>query len=339
MRRLDGAGRQADELREMMERQVGHLVRLVDDLLDVSRILRGKIELRFETLDLATVLARAVETTLPLIESQGHELSLSLGPEATYVEGDPVRLAQVFANLLNNAAKYTERGGQIGVAVESNSGEVTIRVQDNGIGISPEMLPRVFDVFSQAERSLDRSQGGLGLGLTLVQRLTEMHGGAVEAHSEGLGRGSEFRVRLPQAHVPGGAARAMPDSRAAIPLRRILVVDDNADAVNSLAQLLRLEGHEVRTAYDGPGAVETAKAFRPHVAILDIGLPGLNGHEVARQLRQAGLEELVLIAVTGYGQAQDRRHTLEAGFDHHLVKPINPDELPWLFIRGASSGV
>ncbi len=324
----------AVRVREMMERQVDHMVRLVDDLLDVGRILRGKIDLQTAPVDLATVVGRAVETTQPVIDTQGHEIRVDLPPAPVRVVGDADRLAQVFANLLNNAAKYTEKGGHIRVAVGRDGGSAVVRVSDDGVGMAPELLPRVWDLFTQAERSLDRSQGGLGLGLTLVRRLVEMHGGTVEARSEGLGRGSEFVVRLPAveelAASSPAAARPAPGRG-----RRVLVVDDNTDAADSLAMLLGLGGHDVRTAYHGQAALELAPAFRPDVVVLDIGLPGMSGYETAHWLRlQPDMDSVVLVALTGYGQDEDRRKSREAGFDHHLVKPVDPDALRALFEGG-----
>jgi signal transduction histidine kinase/CheY-like chemotaxis protein len=313
----------------MMERQVTHMVRLVDDLLDVSRILRGKVTLHNEILDLGTILSQALETAHPLIAEQGHQLIVSYGPGAMQVEGDAVRLTQIFANILNNAAKYTEPGGQITVSTERSSNDrFLVSIRDTGIGIAPDMLPRVFDLFSQAERSLDRSQGGLGLGLTLVKRLIEMHGGEVRVRSDGLGQGTEFQVELPAA-TPDSArlATARPlDAAATQRSLRILVVDDNRDAANSLASLLAARAHQVSTKYDGESSLEEARHFQPDVVLLDIGLPGMSGHEVARRLRN-GNESPILIAVTGYGQSEDRRLTSEAGFDFHLVKPIEFSEL------------
>jgi PAS domain S-box-containing protein len=321
--------------RELIDRQVVHLARLVDDLLDVSRITRGKIKLHKEPLELATVIARAVEASRPLIEERRHALAVSLPPNPVPLLGDATRLAQVFSNLLNNAAKYTEQGGQIGLTVETDGGAAVVRVRDSGVGISPELLPRVFDLFVQGDRSLARSEGGLGIGLTLVKSLVEMHGGTVEAFSDGPGRGSEMRVRLPVLEgrrgqgpgpAPAGAARTRTASR------RVLVVDDQADAAESLAMLLRAEGHEVRTAPDGAAALEAARAYHPEVILLDIGLPRMDGYEVARRIRaQAGLEDVVLVAVTGYGQEEDRRRAAAAGFDAHLVKPADLAALLALF--------
>jgi PAS domain S-box-containing protein len=317
---------------EMIQRQVKHLSRLVDDLLDVSRITRGKITLRKEPVELAAVVAQAVEASRPLMEARRHELRVHLPAEAVRVEADTTRLAQVVANLLTNAAKYTPEGGHIQLTVEAGPGEAVIRVRDNGMGMSAELLPHVFDLFTQGDRSLARSEGGLGIGLTLVKSLVEMHGGTVEAHSEGPGKGSEFVVRLPP--LPAGALKTAEEEkgRHAPSPCRVLVVDDNKDAAESLALLVQVAGHEVRTAHDGPTALEVAKTFRPEVVFLDIGLPRMDGYEVARQLRrQPGLEKVVLAAVTGYGQEEDRRRTHEAGIDEHLVKPVDPTELEKVF--------
>jgi signal transduction histidine kinase len=324
--------------REMIDRQVKHLARLVDDLLDVSRITTGKVQLRTGPVDLAVVIARAVETSRPLIDSRRHELAVRLPPEALVVEADPIRLAQVVSNLLNNAAKYAEEGGHIELTVGAGRGEAVVRVRDDGMGIAADLLPRVFDLFTQGDRSLARSEGGLGIGLTLVRSLVELHGGRVEGHSEGPGRGSEFVVRLPLKQLQmedcrskiektietaSGASNRQP----AIGYRqskRVLVVDDNADAAESLAMLLRAEGHEVRTAYDGPAALEAAAVIRPEAVLLDIGLPRMDGYEVARRLRRdVGLKEALLVAVTGYGQEEDRRRVEQAGFDAYLVKPAD----------------
>jgi two-component system CheB/CheR fusion protein len=313
-----------ERARDVIDRQVQHLARLVDDLLDVSRITRGKIRLHREPVELAATLSRAVETSRPLLDARRHRLTVTLPPEPVLVEGDATRLAQVLANLLNNAAKYTGEDGAIGVRVEREGDEAVVRVRDNGSGIPAELLPRVFDLFTQGDRSLARSEGGLGIGLTLVKRLVEMHGGSVTGHSDGPGHGSEFVVRLPalersRAPAPGDAAgsgRPMP--------RRVLVVDDSEDAAESLATVLRIGGHEVCTAYDGPAALRTAEAFRPEVVLLDIGLPGMDGFEVGRRLReQTGMRRALLVAVTGYGQEEDRRRAEQVGFDAHLVKPAD----------------
>jgi CheY-like chemotaxis protein len=316
---------------DLIDRQVQQMVRLVDDLLDVSRITRGKITLRTEAVDVATVVARAVETCRPLMDERKHELTVSLPPEPVRVEGDTTRLAQVVSNLLNNAAKYTEEGGRIGLTVQQEGGEAVLRVRDSGVGIPADMLSNVFDLFTQVNRSLDRSQGGLGIGLTLVHRLIEMHRGSVRAFSAGPNQGSEFVVRLP-ALAGQGAEEPSPNGTAEPaapgPTRRILVVDDNTDGADSLALVLGLSGHDVRTAYDGPAAVEAATSFLPEVVLLDIGLPGIDGYEVARRLRKhPGLEEILLVALTGYGQDEDRRRAEEAGFDVHLVKPVDASTL------------
>ncbi len=321
----------AERSRDMMERQVHHLVRLVDDLLDVSRVMRGKIELRKERVELATVIARAVETVQPLVDAQRHELNVRMSSDSLLLDADPVRLAQVVANLLTNAAKYTEPNGRIWLTAERDGDMAVLRVRDNGIGIVPAMLPRIFDLFVQVDHAATRSQGGLGIGLTLVKNLVEMHNGIVQVRSEGLGHGSEFVVKLPlvvQAHrrndsPEGGRPADQPPSSSG---KRLLVVDDNQDAADSLATLLRLQGHEVRAAYSGMAALEMTKTYSPDVVFLDIGMPGMDGYEVARRLRQTpGLEKAVLAALTGWGQKEDRRRTAEAGFNHHLVKPVEPE--------------
>jgi signal transduction histidine kinase/integral membrane sensor domain MASE1/ActR/RegA family two-component response regulator len=318
----------AARARGVLERQVQHLTRLVDDLLDVSRVMRGRIELHKEPLDLGAAVARAVETVQPLMDARGHELTVELPAEPVPLEADLVRLAQVFANLLHNAAKYTEPGGDIRLSAAREDAGVVVRVRDNGVGIAADLLPHVFELFVQADRSIARSHGGLGIGLTVVRRLVEMHGGSVTAHSDGPDRGSEFVVRLPvsAATLPPPGKSGGPGGPA--PARRVLVVDDNADAADSLAQLLRLAGHEVRVAYDGPAALEAARTYRPDAVLLDIGLPGMSGYEVAKLLRtQPGPRPTLLVAVTGYGRQEDRRRSREAGFDVHLTKPVDPHEL------------
>ena len=272
------------------------------------------------------VVNSAVEASRPLIEKWGHGLTVTIPPQSIQIEADPTRMAQVLSNLLNNAAKYMDQGGRIWVIAERENGHVLIRVKDTGIGIPAETLPRIFDMFTQVDRSLERSEGGLGIGLTLVQRLVEMHGGTVEARSDGPGKGSEFVVRLAVAEVkdqkPQGAA--CDGEKGAAPAgRRILVVDDNRDAADSLGMLLRMMGNEVHTAHDGLEAVRAAAAFQPEVVLLDLGLPKLNGYEAARRIReQDGGADMVLIAVTGWGQEEDRRRSKEAGFDHHMTKPV-----------------
>jgi PAS domain S-box-containing protein len=328
--RLDSGTLQ--QTRAMMERQVHHLVRLVDDLLDVSRVTRGKIELRKESVELANVVARAVETVQPLIAVQGHRLDLSLPNESLLLDADPVRLAQVVGNLLVNAAKYTEANGHIWLAATREGDAVTLRVRDDGIGIAPELLPQIFELFVQADHTSSKAQGGLGVGLTLAQNLVQMHGGTIEAHSAGLGKGSEFVVRLPllvreqespSERVEAGGVLERPSTG-----RRVLVVDDNRDAATSLAMLLRMLGHEAEIAHDGVTALASASTFLPHLVLLDIGMPGMDGYEVARRLRQQpGMESIMLAALTGWGQMEDRRRTLEAGFHHHLVKPLEVSAL------------
>jgi signal transduction histidine kinase len=319
--------------REVIERQVENLTRLVDDLLDVSRIAQGKIALKRENLDLAAVVARALETSRPLIEARKHKLTVKLPPQPVRLNGDLIRLAQVISNLLSNAAKYTGEGGAIRLTVETVNDEVVVRVEDNGIGIPAEDLQRIFDLFIQAERALDRAQGGLGIGLTLARGVVEMHGGRIEAFSDGPGRGSQFVARLPAlVDAPGGACESsfvVKDAGiGASKTCRVLVVDDNVDSAESLSVVLALEGHKTKTAHDGPSALELARAFRPQVTLLDLGLPGMSGYEVARELRkQPGGRKAKLIALTGYGQEEDRRKSREAGFDHHLTKPVDYDAL------------
>lgn len=319
------------QLRDMAERQVQHMAKLLDDLLDVSRISRGRIELRKENCDLATILARTVEGVRPIVEERDHELTVALPTRPLRVEADATRLEQVMMNLLINAVKYTDPAGKIWLSAERDGSEAVLRVRDTGIGIAAAMLPRIFDLFVQAERRLERSQGGLGIGLTLVKRLVELHGGRVEAHSPGLGRGSEFVVRLPAAPDPAFSASVIgpgADLQHAAPARRVLVVDDNVDAADSLAMLLKLGGHEVRVAYDGPTALLVAQAFHPQIALLDIGMPTMDGYEVARRLReQPEPRPELIVAMTGWGQDTDRRRSSDAGFDHHLVKPVEPAAL------------
>jgi PAS domain S-box-containing protein len=316
-----------EQIRQMAERQVQHVVRLVDDLLDVSRILRGRIALRKESVELAHVVARGAETAQPMIDAQGQQLITALPPEPLRLEGDPTRLAQVVSNLLHNAAKFSARAGRIWLTVERLGDTAVLRVRDEGAGIPADLLPRVFDLFTQEDRSLERSQGGLGIGLTVVRKLVELHGGTVTAHSEGPGKGSEFVVRLPgilEARSPG-PAEAGPAPGPAPVARRVLVVDDNVDAAESVAMILRLSGHEIRLAHSGPEALKAAEKYRPEVVVLDIGLPGISGYEVAKRLRQQPtFRETLLIAVTGYGQEEDQRRSREAGFDRHLVKPVDP---------------
>ncbi len=284
-----------------------------------------------EVMELAAVVARAVETAQPAVQAEGLQLTVSLSPEPLWVDGDAVRLAQVVANLLNNAAKYTEHGGRIWLTTAREGGEAVLRVRDTGIGIAPEALPRLFDMFFQAERRTRESQGGLGLGLSLVKGLIDLHGGKVEAHSAGPGTGSEFVVRLPLLVRSEDGGERTPSASAApekLPRRRVLVVDDNVDAADSLAVLLRLQGQEVRVAYDGPTALARAEAEPPAIAFLDLGMPKMDGYELARAFRShPALKGVVLVALTGWGQPEDRRRSKEAGFDHHLVKPVEADAL------------
>jgi len=308
---------------DVLKRQLKHISRLVDDLLDISRITRGKLELRKERIDLMEVLQRAVETAGPQMRLHGHNLTVEQPDSPVWMDADPARLEQIVGNLLNNAAKYTDPGGDIRLALRVCSGQAVIRVEDNGFGISPEMLPRIFDLFAQEDRSLDHSSGGLGIGLTLVKSLVEMHGGTVAAHSEGPGEGSLFTVRLPALEGSQEASGQHEQLRAAR-AQTILVVDDNLDAVHTLAELLRGSGHQVWVAHDGPTAIEAARKLTPGLVLLDIGLPGMDGYEVARALRlQEGLERTRLVALTGYGNADDRRRSRDAGFDYHLVKPVD----------------
>jgi PAS domain S-box-containing protein len=315
---------------EIMQRQVGQMVRLVDDLLDVARITTGKVELRCEPFDLAAAIADAAETSQLALADREQPFTITAPPRPIYVNADRTRLAQVFANLLNNSAKYSEPGQPVSIAFARDGGDAVVRVRDAGIGIHPEMLPRVFDMFRQADRTGGRSRGGLGIGLSLVRRITELHGGTVSAHSEGLGLGSEFVVRIPAmpeavAGVPAGNVQHGQSGNGGTARRRILVVDDNLDAAEALAALLAIDGHETRIAHDGPEAIELAKRFHPDVVFLDIGMPTLDGHETARLIRQQPWgKDMVLVALTGWGQHEDRRRSQDAGFNHHLVKPADP---------------
>jgi two-component system, chemotaxis family, CheB/CheR fusion protein len=321
-----------DELQwatKIIDRQTEHMTRLVDDLLDVARITRGTIELRREPVDIADVLKAAVEASSALIER--HHQQLRVTPPATplYVEGDVTRLTQIVANLLDNAAKYTDAGGRIWLSAERDGEDAVIRVKDTGIGISAELLPRIFDMFTQSALPLERAQGGLGVGLSLVDRLVKLHGGTVSAHSSGPGQGSQFTVRLPAWNTPRPAPEARPETlKPGDHQCRVLVVDDNEDSVDSLAMLLRMLGHEVATSNDGESALELSEQFRPDVAILDIGLPKLNGYDLAKQIREKPwARELVLVALTGWGQEQHRRRSAESGFNHHLTKPVELEVL------------
>jgi PAS domain S-box-containing protein len=319
-------GETAATFRDVIERQVAHMKRLLDDLLDVSRVSRGKIELRRELLELAPLLQRAVEVSRPHMAEKDQRLSVTSPSAPVLVDADPVRLVQVFGNLLNNAAKYSERGGSIEVELAVEDREAVVRVRDHGVGMSPELLERAFDLFVQDTRAFDRAQGGMGIGLTMVRSLVNMHGGQVHAFSDGPGRGCEMVVRLPRASEavppPGPAPPRRAPVTAARPLR-ILVVDDNVDAANTLGQLLEVLGHQVALAHDGPGALTTAAAAPPEMVFVDIGLPGMDGYALATALRAAGLDRVSLVAVTGYGRDQDIRRSSEHGFEHHLVKPVD----------------
>jgi two-component system CheB/CheR fusion protein len=311
----------------IIERQVGQMARLLDDLLDVSRIAQDKLALRKKRVSLDSVLESAIETSRPLLEQQGHRFQLDVLPGPIYLEADAARLAQAFSNLLNNAAKYTDRGGTVSMTVRQEAKEAIISVKDNGIGIEADMLPKLFHRFSQAGAALGRAQGGLGIGLALVRGLVEMHGGTVRAHSAGPGYGSEFVVRLPVGPVRGAAVAHQEEPKQPGAARmRILVADDNQDAAETLSVLLGMMGHEVRTASDGQEAVDMATTFRPAAGLLDIGMPNLNGYDAAMRIR-AALPGVLLIAMTGWGQEDDLRKATAAGFDHHLVKPVNPDHL------------
>jgi signal transduction histidine kinase/ActR/RegA family two-component response regulator len=314
--------------RAVIDRQVRHLTRLVDDLLDVSRIARGKIELSRDNVELSRIVAQAVEMASPLLEERRHNLVLRVPRSGLTVNGDMTRLSQVVQNLLTNAAKYTEPGGQIEVEARAVDGSIELVVKDNGVGIPEDMLPTLFDLFVQGRQSVDRSQGGLGLGLTLVRTLVGLHGGTVEAHSEGAGHGSQFIVRLPQSPAPPAKRRRSEVRRQATKKHgmRVLVVDDNRDAALMLAEAMESFGYEARVASDGPAALEAAVRFNPHAVLLDLGLPVIDGYEVADRLRTAGVS-VPLIAVTGYGQETDRARSEMAGFAAHFVKPVDLDEL------------
>jgi PAS domain S-box-containing protein len=316
------------QMRGVIGRQVDHLSRLVDDLLDVSRITQGKISLQIEPVDVNRVLSAGVELARPLIDERRHRLTLRPLIEPAPIAGDFTRLVQVIGNLLNNAGKYTPEGGEIVLSAERDGAAVVIRVVDNGAGIDAELLPHVFELFTQAPRTPDRAQGGLGIGLSLVHSIVGLHGGSVQARSDGAGKGSELVVRLPvSAGRPDAAPGAERPRRSSAARRRIVVVDDNRDAADSMAALLELRGHDVHVAYDGPRGLALALAQRPHFAFVDIGLPGIDGHEVARRLRHENGAETVLVALTGYGRDEDRVVSKDAGFDHHLVKPVPSEAL------------
>jgi PAS domain S-box-containing protein len=331
--RLDPSRR--ERALDIAHRQTDQLGWLVDDLLDVARITRGRIMLRKQQVSLAAIVEQAVEGVRSFIEDRGHALTVSPPPDDVRLEADPARLEQVLVNLLTNAAKYTPPGGRIDVTAARHGDEVVISVRDSGIGIAAETLPRVFDLFTQAARGLDRAQGGLGIGLTVARRLVELHGGRIEARSEGAGKGAEFVVRLA---APRAAGALAPAPHAAQPFRpgraRIVLVEDNLDAAETLTMLLELLGHDVRVVHDGVAAIDVARANPPDVMLMDIGLPGMDGYEVARRIRQSpDLKHIVLVALTGYGADDDRQRAFAAGFDHHLVKPVNLEKLEGLVTR------
>jgi CheY-like chemotaxis protein len=329
--RMDDTGEHALKARTIIERQVGHMVRLVDDLLEVSRISQGKIELRSEPVDVSAVILSAIETSRPAVEAGKHRLSMTLPTESLAVKGDFVRLGQVVANLLNNAARYTSSAGTISVSAERDDGHAVIAVRDSGVGIEPGMLPRIFEMFVQIERPGHRAKGGLGIGLSLARNLVKLHGGEISARSDGLGKGSTFEVRLPliSSAVPKTANEVPPDcEKARHSVKRVLVVDDNVDAAQSLGMMLVAMGHQVRVEHAGTAALEAARAEAPDVALLDIGMPEMDGLELARRLRrEPGLQNVRLAAVTGFGGQEDVARSKAAGFDEHLVKPVSPDVL------------
>jgi PAS domain S-box-containing protein len=331
MRLAEGDAGAIAQARQIMERQLEHMVRLIDDLLDISRINRNKMELRRSRVLLADVISSAVEISRPMIEIAGHRLTVSLPPEPVYLDADLTRLSQVFGNLLTNSAKYTQRGGRIWLTAERRGKDVFISVRDNGIGIPAESLHSIFDMFSQVDRSIERSTGGLGIGLALVKGLVEMHGGTVTAESAGVGQGSTVTVRLPVLEVQSeqvkeNAPQGGPSANG--PARRILVVDDNKDSARSMAKLLQLRGNEVRTAHDGLEAVKAAEELRPEVILMDVGMPRLSGYEAARRIRQQPWgQSITIIALTGWGQEGDRVQSREAGCDGHLVKPVDIRDL------------
>jgi two-component system CheB/CheR fusion protein len=337
LRRLPAGAAESHETRDMIERQVVQLARLVDDLLDVARIGAGRIALRREVVDVRAVVGRAIEMSRPLIDDRRHRLSISLPGEPVPVDADAARLAQVVSNLLNNSAKYTDPGGEIRVSAELTYDEARIRVADNGIGIARDDLPGIFELFNRVDRSQAYAAGGLGIGLTLARRLVEMHSGALEASSEGPGRGSQFVVRLPL--TPAGVQPDMPSPSppvAASHRRRILLVDDNESFAAAMTSLLKLKGHEVRTVHDGAASVAAAREFGPHIVLLDIGLPGIRGYDIAREMRgDPALAKATIVAMTGYGREQDQRKAMAAGFHYHLTKPVDDEALSLLIDASA----
>lgn len=329
-----------ERTRAIIERQLAQMVRLIDDLLDVSRITRGTIELRRHRMHLQDAILSAVETTRPLIDTNRHDLRITLPEEPIAMDADLTRLAQAFANVLHNAAKYTEPGGRIALVAERLGSRAVVRVVDNGIGIEPELLPRIFGLFMQADPAQKAARGGLGVGLSLVKQLIEGHGGTITAHSEGLGRGSEFVIMLPVALSAPAAPVKVLATPAATPRRRVLVVDDNEDSVESLRALIELMGHDCATALDGPGAIAKAYEYRPDMILLDIGMPGMNGNDACRAIRSEPWgHDIHMVALTGWGQAEDRERTRAAGFDRHLVKPVEPAVLAQVLAEAVPGAV
>jgi signal transduction histidine kinase/ActR/RegA family two-component response regulator len=329
---------QLHELRGMMQRQVRQMTRLIDDLLDVSRISRGKISLRLERVELRSLVTTAIETVKPIITANDQRLELCLLPQPVFVRCDATRVAQVVGNVVHNAAKYTPESGEIRVTVSREQATARISVRDTGCGIPPQLLSNIFEMFQQVDQTLDRAQGGLGIGLTLAKRLIEMHGGSIEAHSDGEGRGSEFVISLPADLAEAAKVESGPvaPTRHELPRHRILVVDDLHESAQTLARILRAMGQEVATAHDGPSALTRVGEHKPDVVFLDIAMPGMNGYEVARRIRAAnGVEPPVLVALTGYGQDEDRRRAREAGFDFHLTKPTSTEQLTSVLSRNA----
>ena len=325
MKRADDNPQVIEPALGTIERQVRHMTRLIDDLLDVNRISQGNLRLRLEEVELASVIHHVVEAIRPACESAQVELTVTLPSQPVYLHADPVRLAQVFGNLLHNGCKFSKARGKISLAVERQQGDVVVTVRDSGIGIPSDVLPKIFEMFTQGDQSLERSQGGLGIGLTLVRRLVTMHGGSVQGVSDGTDRGSEFIVRLPTLDKNPESPSPDPTVDEAMPItaRRILVVDDNRDAAESMSILLTLSGNETQVAFDGEEAVKAAAAFRPDIVLLDIGMPKLNGYDAARRIReQPWSKGMVLVALTGWGQEENRKKTADAGFDAHLVKPV-----------------
>jgi PAS domain S-box-containing protein len=326
-----------ERARATMERQLLHLVRITDDLLDVARITQRKMELRRERIDLRAVLHTAIEAGRPAIDARSQRLTVDLPAEPLWAEADGTRLAQVFSNLLNNAAKFTDHGGHVHVHAAAEGGLASVTVADTGIGIPPDLMPTIFDMFTQLQRFRDRTHGGLGIGLTLARRLVELHGGSIAASSDGEGRGSTFRVVLPLVPERVDAPRTAPPDQRVVPAVRVLIADDNPDAVEMMQLLLTLLGHSVRVAADGLAAVDLAREFEPQIAFLDIGMPRMDGYEAARQIRDRLGPRVVLVALTGWGQDDDKRRSRQAGFDHHLTKPPDPELVEQLIVACAAS--